>query len=103
MIWNIELPLSDMWIACCSLEGTLCSAMRAVQEAMNEKMSAREAAVAERERSVEEAALCSLCMERPKTVALGCGHQTCGDCADDHDSCPFCRKPVQHRIVLYQT
>ncbi|BDA44522.1 Acyl-CoA-binding domain-containing protein 4 [Coccomyxa sp. Obi] len=86
-----------------SLEGTLSSAMRAVRNAMNEKISAREAAVAERERAAEEATLCSLCMERPKTVALGCGHQTCSDCADEHDSCPFCRKPVQHRIVLYQT
>ncbi len=76
---------------------------RALRDAIDSKLNEREASLAERERAAEEAALCSLCMERPKTVALGCGHQTCGQCADEHDSCPFCRQPVQHRIVLYQT
>lgn len=86
-----------------SLEGTMSGAWRALRDVIDENLSQRESSLAERERAAEEAMLCSLCMERPKTVALGCGHQTCISCADVHDMCPFCRRAIQHKIVLYQT
>lgn len=79
------------------------NAWRGVRGTIDSKVAQREAALEKKERAAEEAALCALCMERPKAVALGCGHQTCSKCADEHNSCPFCRKTIQHRIILYQS
>lgn len=91
-----------------SLEGTISGACRALREAIITRGAAelrlRETELAERERAAEEATLCSLCMERPKAVAFGCGHQTCSNCSDAHqDSCPFCRQPISSRIRLFHT
>ncbi len=91
----------------CSLEGTLSSAWGALREAIISRGAAelrlRESALAERERAAEEAILCSLCMERPKAVAFGCGHQTCAGCSDRAQECPFCRQAISSRIWLYHT
>lgn len=91
----------------CSLESVISNSWQSVREALIAKVASdlrqREAALAARERTAEEANTCSLCMEHPRTVAFNCGHQTCSECAGSHSECPFCREPIMSRIALFQT
>lgn len=45
--------------------------------------------------------LCGICLSNPKDLAFGCGHQTCGDCGQDLQICPFCRSAIHTRLKLY--
>ncbi|XP_072970848.1 E3 ubiquitin-protein ligase RGLG2-like [Typha angustifolia] len=45
--------------------------------------------------------VCPICLVSPKDMAFGCGHQTCGDCGQNLQSCPICRSEIQMRIKLY--
>ena len=91
----------------CRLENTLSNSYQGVREALMAKVASdlrqREAALAEMERAAEEATTCSLCMDHPKGVVFGCGHQTCAECSAAHSECPFCRKHISSRIVLFHT
>ena len=90
-----------------SLENTLGKSWQSVREALVAKVASdlrqREAALADKERAAEEAITCSLCMDHPKGVVFSCGHQTCTECSAAHSDCPFCRKLISSRIVLFQT
>mmetsp|Transcript_28072 Transcript_28072/g.66292 ORF Transcript_28072/g.66292 Transcript_28072/m.66292 type:complete len:500 (-) Transcript_28072:107-1606(-) len=52
-------------------------------------------------REQEEAKLCSICMDRAKDTVFGCGHFTCGECAETLAECPMCRKPITARIKTF--
>ena len=50
--------------------------------------------------------LCSICMERPKTRAINCGHIFCSTCtarilSDQPQRCPSCRAPAHRSIRVY--
>ncbi|XP_042502420.1 E3 ubiquitin-protein ligase RGLG2-like [Macadamia integrifolia] len=45
--------------------------------------------------------LCPICLNNPKDMAFGCGHQTCCACGEDLQFCPICRSSIQTRIKLY--
>ena len=89
------------------LESVIGTSWQSVREALVARVASdlrqREAALAEKERAAEEATTCSLCMDHPKGVVFGCGHQTCAECSAAHSECPFCRKPIASRIVLFHT
>ncbi|GAV84443.1 Copine domain-containing protein/zf-C3HC4_3 domain-containing protein [Cephalotus follicularis] len=51
--------------------------------------------------STYEDQLCPICLTNSKDMAFGCGHQTCCECAQDLQLCPYCRSPIQTRIKLY--
>lgn len=91
----------------CSLEGVLSKAWHKLRELIAARgateLAERETALAERERAAEEAVTCSLCMDEPKAIVFGCGHQTCATCSGNHAACPFCRQPITTRITLYRT
>ncbi|XP_070577374.1 uncharacterized protein [Ptychodera flava] len=53
-------------------------------------------------RELEEAQMCSICMEERKDTAFQCGHMTCKDCAIQLHNCPICRQAIEKRINLYQ-
>ncbi|XP_057765171.1 E3 ubiquitin-protein ligase RGLG1-like [Salvia miltiorrhiza] len=44
---------------------------------------------------------CPVCFYRKRDLALGCGHQTCHDCAEELSWCPICRVEITTRIRLY--
>ncbi|XP_078000102.1 uncharacterized protein LOC144452815 [Glandiceps talaboti] len=56
----------------------------------------------EKTRELEEAQVCSICMENRKDTAFQCGHMTCKDCADVLHNCPICRQPIERKINLFQ-
>ena len=91
----------------CSLEGVISQSWQSLRDAIMSKVASdlrqREAALTERERAAEEATICSLCMDRPKSVVFNCGHQTCTECSAGHTECPFCRVPITSSIILFQT
>ena len=91
----------------CRLESSISRSWQSVREALVAKVASdlrqREAALAEREAAAEEATTCSLCMDHPKGVVFTCGHQTCAECSAAHSDCPFCRKPISSRIVLFHS
>lgn len=45
--------------------------------------------------------VCPICLTNPKNLAFGCGHQTCYDCGQNLQLCPFCRSEIVTRIKLY--
>ncbi len=45
---------------------------------------------------------CAVCMEDKRTLAFGCGHQTCDKCGDKITVCPFCRQGITAKIRLYE-
>lgn len=49
----------------------------------------------------DKAALCQVCMDRPKVIAFNCGHQSCEACAPNLKQCPYCRSQITSRIKLY--
>jgi len=52
-------------------------------------------------RDFEDRALCTICLERVKSVAFLCGHQACAECSASLSSCHMCRQPVTKKIFLY--
>ncbi|EQC38314.1 hypothetical protein, variant [Saprolegnia diclina VS20] len=52
----------------------------------------------QRIRSLEEASLCCICMERCKDTVFACGHETCMLCSTQIVNCPNCRDPITTRI-----
>ncbi|KAK4477355.1 hypothetical protein RD792_016576 [Penstemon davidsonii] len=51
--------------------------------------------------STFEHQICPICLNNPKDMAFGCGHQTCYDCGQDLQLCPICRSRIETRIKLY--
>jgi len=49
----------------------------------------------------EEAAVCGVCLHRPRDTALNCGHLTCDRCAPRLASCPICRTPISNRTRVF--
>lgn len=45
---------------------------------------------------------CAVCMEARRSLAFGCGHQTCDKCGDQITSCPFCRQSITAKIRLFE-
>lgn len=91
----------------CRLESVISASWQSMREALVARVASdlrqREAVLAEKERAAEEATTCSLCMDHPKGVVFACGHQTCAECSAAHSECPFCRKAIASRIVLFHT
>ena len=50
---------------------------------------------------LEDAALCQICIERPKNVVFLCGHIFCQVCASSLQLCPICRQVVSRMIPIY--
>lgn len=50
-----------------------------------------------------ESSICSLCMERTRSVAFHCGHQCCEECSHKMTRCPFCRTTIAAKIRLYES
>lgn len=50
---------------------------------------------------LEEANMCSICMERRRNVAFLCGHGACEHCAAPLKTCHMCRKVITKKINLY--
>jgi hypothetical protein len=46
--------------------------------------------------------ICNMCYSHVARVILfPCGHQGgCGNCANEHDNCPYCRKEVTGRVLV---
>eukprot|EP00966_Prymnesium_polylepis_P125091 2892817-Prymnesium_polylepis.1 len=44
---------------------------------------------------------CAVCLDRPKKVAFGCGHQACEECAPRQTQCHTCRARIKQRINLF--
>ena len=61
----------------------------------------RERDLVERLQDYEDQYTCTICMERPKTVAFLCGHRACAVCVDGLRSCHMCRNPIVQKINLY--
>ncbi|MED6181221.1 E3 ubiquitin-protein ligase rglg2 [Stylosanthes scabra] len=45
--------------------------------------------------------ICPICLTNPKDMAFGCGHQTCGECGQELETCPICRSIINTKIKLY--
>ena len=53
------------------------------------------------ELKLEEAQDCTICMNSPANVLLGCGHVcSCQRCSSPLLTCPLCRAPIAKRTVL---
>jgi hypothetical protein len=52
--------------------------------------------------SLEEARICSICMERAKDTAFQCGHTVCLTCASSLKYCHICRKKITKRIKIFE-
>lgn len=50
---------------------------------------------------LEEANMCSICMERRRNVAFLCGHGACEHCSAPLKTCHMCRKSITKKINLY--
>jgi len=51
---------------------------------------------------LEEKRLCSICMDRPKSVALiPCGHLLCGECSKEMKTCCFCSARLTKKVSLF--
>ena len=50
---------------------------------------------------LEDAALCQICIERPKNVVFLCGHTFCQNCASSLQLCPICRQVVSRMIPIF--
>ena len=50
---------------------------------------------------LEDAALCQICIERPKNVVFMCGHTFCDTCASSMHLCPNCRQKISRVIPIY--
>ncbi|XP_014209695.1 E3 ubiquitin-protein ligase MIB2 [Copidosoma floridanum] len=50
---------------------------------------------------LEEANMCSICMERRRNVAFLCGHGACEHCAAPLKTCHMCRQAITKKINLY--
>jgi E3 ubiquitin-protein ligase RGLG len=45
---------------------------------------------------------CAVCMEAKRSLAFGCGHQTCDRCGEQMTVCPFCRQDIKAKIRLFE-
>ena len=61
----------------------------------------RDRELAERLQDYEDQYMCTICMERPKTIAFLCGHRTCAVCVETLRCCHMCRLPISQKINLY--
>ena len=52
-------------------------------------------------RSLEDARICSICMERTKDTVFGCGHLACGKCSRSLTTCHICRKNIEVRTKMF--
>ncbi|KAJ8668122.1 hypothetical protein QAD02_009785 [Eretmocerus hayati] len=50
---------------------------------------------------LEEANMCSICMEHRRNVAFLCGHGACEQCAAPLKTCHMCRQNITKKINLY--
>jgi len=53
--------------------------------------------------ALEEAQICSICMERKKDTAFQCGHIACSTCAMPLKACHICREKVLKKFKIYET
>lgn len=49
----------------------------------------------------EDRFLCSICMERNKTIVFLCGHGSCLQCAETLATCHMCRSAITKKIFMY--
>ena len=83
------------------LEAKLEVGARFARDAAAAEIQRRAEALAAREREAEDQATCALCMDAPKSIVFGCGHQACLQCAARMQECPFCRTDITARITLF--
>ncbi|XP_011696266.1 PREDICTED: E3 ubiquitin-protein ligase MIB2-like isoform X2 [Wasmannia auropunctata] len=50
---------------------------------------------------LEEANLCSICMDHHRNIVFCCGHSACKHCAAQLKICHICRKKIRRKINLY--
>lgn len=49
----------------------------------------------------QEAAACSICLERAKDTRIDCGHLFCNECSLRVDLCPVCRAHITTRLRAF--
>ena len=47
---------------------------------------------------LESKTLCSVCLEKDKSIALPCGHMYCNECPAQLKDCAICRAPYRHKV-----
>lgn len=102
----------------CAVEGQLEISMRVTREAMLQRHIAASLQAAQRakeaastsafnsaagQQDAAEPSYCSICLERPRDLVFGCGHQSCGGCGEQLSACPFCRLPITAKIILFDS
>lgn len=50
---------------------------------------------------LEEASMCSICMERKRNIVFLCGHSACEHCAAPLKTCHMCRQTITKKINIY--
>jgi len=83
------------------LVGANLSSLRAYESSITELLANTRRALREKEEEADEERRCSICLARPKQVALNCGHQFCTGCMEGLKLCAMCRTPITHRITLF--
>lgn len=56
----------------------------------------------EKVKHLEEAQICSICMERKKDTTFQCGHIVCRICSVPLLNCHICRKSILTKIKIYE-
>ena len=77
------------------------ASLQAAQQAKDAAASA--ARSAGQQQDAADVMCCSICLERPRDLVFGCGHQSCGRCGEQLSACPFCRLPVTAKIKLFDS
>jgi membrane protease subunit (stomatin/prohibitin family) len=81
----------------CFTSGTLEGRTKAVRQVVLQR------SIAEYQRQASaESVRCAVCMEAKRSLAFGCGHQTCDNCGDKMSVCPFCRQDITAKIRLFE-
>ena len=80
------------------------ASLQAAQQAKIAVASAASAAKsAGQQQDAVDVTCCSICLERPRDLVFGCGHQSCSRCGEQLSACPFCRLPITAKIKLFDS
>jgi len=79
------------------LPSTSTSDLLRITEKLGEKLAQARNEIDRRHR---EEKICQICADKPKCLALFCGHQFCEDCVLRFERCPMCRTMVTGSVRL---
>jgi hypothetical protein len=94
---DVRPALRDSCVCLLLPPGTLETSTKAVRQVVLQR------SIAEYQRQASAETLrCAVCMEAKRSLAFGCGHQTCDNCGDKMTVCPFCRQNITAKIRLFE-